>query len=130
VRTDPPPRNQPLRVVLGRAPEGSKVLPAIEMSGELPDVLDDLGGRGVMQLLVEGGATVAAEFHRARAVDRYVLYFAPAFFGGDDAVGMFAGPGAPTMEQLWRGRVVSVERLGDDVRMELEPLERQGLRAA
>ena len=57
-------------------------------------VLDELGGRGVLQVLVEGGATVARDFHRAGLVDRYVLYLAPALFGGDDARPLFAGPGA------------------------------------
>ena len=121
VRNEPLPDRQPLRVVLGHAPAGSRVVPAVEMSGDPASVLDELGGRGVLQLLVEGGARVAAAFHNAQVVDRYVLYLAPAFFGGDDAVPLFAGPGAPTVEQLWRGRVVSVERLGDDVRMEIAP---------
>jgi diaminohydroxyphosphoribosylaminopyrimidine deaminase / 5-amino-6-(5-phosphoribosylamino)uracil reductase len=130
VRTEPVPDRQPLRVVLGRVPEGSRVLPALELSGEPTEVLDELGGRGVLQLLVEGGAQVAAEFHRAQVVDRYVLYFAPALFGGEDAKAMFSGPGAPTIEQLWRGRIVSVERLGDDVRMELAPQGRDKLKVA
>jgi diaminohydroxyphosphoribosylaminopyrimidine deaminase / 5-amino-6-(5-phosphoribosylamino)uracil reductase len=130
VRTEPAPDRQPLRVVLGRVPEGSRVLPALELSGEPTDVLDELGGRGVLQLLVEGGAQVAAEFHRAQVVDRYVLYFAPALFGGEDAKAMFSGPGAPTIEQLWRGRIVSVARLGDDVRMELAPEGRDKLKVA
>ncbi len=121
VRNEPIPDRQPLRVVLGRAPAGSRVLPAVEMSGDPASVLDELGERGILQLLVEGGSRVAAAFHGAKVVDRYVLYLAPAFFGGDDAVPLFSGPGAPTIEQLWRGRVVSVERLGDDVRIEIAP---------
>lgn len=111
----------PLRVVLGTAPGDAKVQPAIEASGELGAVLDDLGGRGVLQLLVEGGAAVAHDFHAAGLVDRYVVYLAPAFFGGDDARGLFAGPGAPTIADVWRGRLVSVERLGDDLRVEVSP---------
>jgi diaminohydroxyphosphoribosylaminopyrimidine deaminase/5-amino-6-(5-phosphoribosylamino)uracil reductase len=120
VRTDPTPERQPLRVVLGRAPAGARVLPALEMSGELHEVLDDLGARGIIQVLVEGGATVAHAFHHDGVVDRYVIYLAPALFGGDDALPMFTGAGAPTMEGIWRGRLVSVIRLGDDVRLELE----------
>ena len=110
----------PRRVVLGKAPEGAKVFPALELDGPLENVLDELGSQGVLQLLVEGGATVAHAFHRAGLVDRYVLYLAPALFGGDDARGLFAGAGAPTMAELWRGRLVGVERLGDDIRVELE----------
>jgi diaminohydroxyphosphoribosylaminopyrimidine deaminase/5-amino-6-(5-phosphoribosylamino)uracil reductase len=112
-------RVQPLRVVLGRAPEGAKVHPALELSGPLGEVLDDLGRRGVLSVLVEGGATVAHDFHAAGLVDRYVLYLAPALFGGDDGHPLFAGPGAPTMGQVWRGRLVSVTQLGEDLRVEV-----------
>ncbi|HLY82715.1 MAG TPA: RibD family protein, partial [Acidimicrobiales bacterium] len=109
----------PLRVVLGAIPAGARVLPAISLSGDLGDVLDDLGGRGVLQLLVEGGPGVAAGFHRAGLVDRYVLYLAPAFAGGDGGPGLFRGAGAATMGDVWRGRILSVERLGPDLRVEL-----------
>jgi len=110
----------PRRVVLGRAPAGARVQPALELDGPLDEVLDDLGRQGVLQLLVEGGATVAHAFHQAGLVDRYVLYLAPALMGGDDGRGLFAGPGAPSIADLWRGRLVGVERLGDDLRVELE----------
>ena len=55
--------------------------PAVEMGGDLGDVLDRLGARGVLQVLVEGGASVAGVFHRAGLVDRYVFYLAPALPG-------------------------------------------------
>ena len=67
-----------------QAPAGAKVQPALEWAGELGGVLDELGGEGVLQVLVEGGATVARAFHAPGLVDRYVLYLAPALFGGDD----------------------------------------------
>ena len=110
---------QPLRVVLGRAPEAANVQPALELGGDLGGVLDELGKRGVLQLLVEGGATVAHEFHAAGLVDRYVLYLAPALFGGDDGAPLFAGPGAGTIADVWRGRLISVEQLGEDLRVEV-----------
>jgi diaminohydroxyphosphoribosylaminopyrimidine deaminase/5-amino-6-(5-phosphoribosylamino)uracil reductase len=113
--------DQPLRVVLGHAPEAARVQPAIEMSGDLGEILDDLGKRDVVQLLVEGGADVAARFHREGLVDRYVLYLAPVLFGGDDARPVLAGPGAPTIHDVWRGRVVATTQLGDDLRIDLEP---------
>jgi diaminohydroxyphosphoribosylaminopyrimidine deaminase / 5-amino-6-(5-phosphoribosylamino)uracil reductase len=130
VRVDDPsltvrhvPGRDPLRVVLGEAPLDARVRPALELSGELTDVLDELGRRGVVQALVEGGPTVAGRFHREGLVDRYVVYLAPALFGGNDAPGLFAGPGASSIDGLWRGRIANVERLGADLRIDLEPAE-------
>jgi diaminohydroxyphosphoribosylaminopyrimidine deaminase/5-amino-6-(5-phosphoribosylamino)uracil reductase len=114
-------RRQPLRVVLGHAPAGARVQPALELDGDLGAVLDELGRRRVIQLLVEGGAHVAAEFHRAGLVNRYVWYLAPVFLGGDDGWPVFAGAGATTMADAWRGRLVSVRLLGGDLRIDLEP---------
>ncbi len=111
----------PLRVVLGTAPASARVHPAVELGGPLGAVLDELGRRGVVQAMVEGGATVAGSFHRAGLVDRYVLYLAPALFGGDDGRPLLAGPGAATLAELWRGRITSVVRLGQDLRIELAP---------
>ncbi|MGD9751197.1 MAG: RibD family protein, partial [Acidimicrobiia bacterium] len=105
------------------APAGAKVHPCVELNGPLDAVLDELGRRGVLQLMVEGGATVAGALHRAGLVQRYVLYLAPALFGGSGTRGLFAGPAAPTMAELWRGHIVSIDRLGDDLRVVLEPGE-------
>ena len=113
--------DDPLRVVLGRAPSGARVHPCVELDGSLPDVLDELGRRGVVQAMVEGGATVAGAFHREGLVDRYVLYLAPALFGGDDGKPLMAGAGAATIDDVWRGRITNVEHLGDDLKVELEP---------
>jgi diaminohydroxyphosphoribosylaminopyrimidine deaminase/5-amino-6-(5-phosphoribosylamino)uracil reductase len=112
---------QPLRVVLGSAPDDARAQPLIELSGELDDALVDLAGRGVLQLMVEGGAHVAGAFHREGLIDRYVIYLAPALFGGDDARPLFSGPGAPTMGDIWRGEIVDVRQLGADVRIEMRP---------
>lgn len=112
----------PLRVVLGVVPDGARVQPCRQMSGELDAILDTLGGDGVLQLLVEGGAAVAGSFHRAGLVDRYVIYLAPALFSGDNARGLFTGEGAESIDDLWRGRFVSVDRVGDDLRIQMEPV--------
>ncbi len=130
VRTDDPALTvrhvagrDPLRVVLGQAPPGARVHPCVEMDGDLGDVLDALGARDVLQVLVEGGAGVAGAFHRAGLVDRYVVYLAPVLFGGDDAPGLFSGAGAATMSDVWRGRITRVTPLGDDIRVDLQPAE-------
>lgn len=127
VRTDDPSLTtrlvdgpSPRRVVLGTAPTDAKVHPCTEWNGPLPDLLDQLGRDGVVQLMVEGGARVAASFHQEDLVDRYVLYMAPAFMGGSDGTPLFAGDGAPTIADLWRGRLVSTRAVGDDIEVVID----------
>jgi len=124
VRDAPAPRGDPERIVLGEAPPNAKVRPCLEHRGDVEELLDDLGAQGHLQLLVEGGATVAHDLHARGLVDRYVLYLAPALFGGDDGRGVFAGPGASSIDDVWRGRILSVNRLGDDLRIDLDKGDR------
>jgi diaminohydroxyphosphoribosylaminopyrimidine deaminase/5-amino-6-(5-phosphoribosylamino)uracil reductase len=111
----------PAPYVLGRAPSDARIHPCTEWSGSLPDLLDTLGNEGVLQLMVEGGANVAAQFHAAGLIDRYVFHIAPVIMGGSDAVPAFAGDTAATLADVWRGRLVSTQRLGDDVEVVIEP---------
>ena len=120
VRDADAPRGDPERIVLGHAPEGARVRPCLEHHGDVGELLDQLGAKGHLQLLVEGGATVAHDLHARRLVDRYVLYVAPVLFGGDDGRPLFAGEGAATIEDVWRGRIRSVTRLGDDLRIDVD----------
>ncbi len=111
--------SNPARIVLGSVAPDARVRPCREYHGELPALLEQLADDGVVQLLVEGGAGVAASFHRAGLVDRYVVYVAPKLMGGDDAVPIFTGAGAASMADVWTGRFDSVMRFGDDIRIDL-----------
>ena len=111
----------PRRIVLGAIDASAKVHPCMQWTGTLPDLLDTLGKEGVVQLLVEGGARVAASFHRERLINQYILHIAPVIAGGDDAAGVFAGPAASTMADMWRGRIVSTTNLDGDIEIILEP---------
>jgi len=115
-----PDDTDPLRVVLGAAAADAAIHPCLERSGELGPILDELGSLGVLQLMVEGGSTVAGAFHRAGLVDRYVVYLAPTLFGGEDGTPLFSGPGAASISELRRGRIVEMRRLGDDLRLDME----------
>ena len=111
----------PRRIVLGKISDQALVHPCTQWTGTLPDLLDTLGKEGVVQLLVEGGARVAASFHRERLINQYIMHIAPVIAGGDNAAGVFAGPAAATMTDMWRGRVVSTTNLDGDIEIILEP---------
>ena len=111
----------PRRIVLGNISPDANIHPCTQWTGSLTELLDTLGNEGVVQLLVEGGARVAASFHRERLINQYIMHIAPVIAGGDNAAGVFAGPAAATMADMWRGRVVSTTNLDGDIEIILEP---------
>jgi diaminohydroxyphosphoribosylaminopyrimidine deaminase/5-amino-6-(5-phosphoribosylamino)uracil reductase len=111
---------EPLRVVLGHAPEGARVHPCWERQGGLGALLDELGEHDILQVLVEGGATVASAFIESGLVNHVVWYVAPALAGSSAGRGALAGLSTPSMASLRRARFVDVRRVGEDVRMDLE----------
>ncbi len=115
----------PRRIVLGTAPAGARVHPCLEWrterDGSLVELLEQLGGEGVVQLMVEGGAATLGAFHDAGLVDEYVLYLAPALLGGSGGTPSLAGTPAASIDDLWRGRLGTVDRLGDDLRVVVHP---------
>ena len=116
--------SDPLRVVLGRAPSTARVHPCLEWTGELTALLDELGRRDILQVVIEGGSAAVRSFYDEDLIDRYVVYVAPAFLAGGDMVPLLAGPTASSLAAMWRGRFVDVRRVGDDLRLDLIPHSR------
>ncbi len=110
----------PRRIVLGKVAADAKVNPCLEWNQSLSELLDTLGAEGVLQLMVEGGPTVAASFHRENLVNRYVMYIAPAFMGGTDGSPLFAGPGVTSINEMWRGSITSTRIVGDDIEIVID----------
>jgi diaminohydroxyphosphoribosylaminopyrimidine deaminase/5-amino-6-(5-phosphoribosylamino)uracil reductase len=83
---------------------------------DLHDLTRDLGERGVLELLVEGGPRLQASLWAAGLADRLVWYLAPLAIGGEGAPGLL-GSGAATLADARRLRLATVDRLGDDLRV-------------
>ena len=86
----------------------------------LPLLLGHLGKRDIQSVLLEGGATLAWSFVREGLVDRVIAYVAPKLIGGSDAAGMLVGEGFAPIERAVDLRIVRVDRVGVDVRMEAD----------
>ena len=83
---------------------------------DLHALLAELYEREALQLLLEGGATLAGSFVRQRLVDKVVGYHAPALLGAGPPV--LADAGVTTLAAALRLRLDDVRQLGDDVRVE------------
>lgn len=81
----------------------------------LAHLLRELGRRGVLSLLVEGGGVLHGSFFDQGLVDKVTAVLAPMIIGARDAPAAVAGRGAYRMADAVRLRDVTVERLGEDI---------------
>ena len=142
-RTDPPPRVPPLRVVFDRSARLSSQSTLVKTARETPtvvvttpsmrmpadleragveqicaedlhDALAQLKQRGVLSLMVEGGAGLAASFLAGDHVDRLVIFRAPVILGSG-ALGAFSGIASQEIKHAPRFSLLETRALDDDV---------------
>jgi diaminohydroxyphosphoribosylaminopyrimidine deaminase/5-amino-6-(5-phosphoribosylamino)uracil reductase len=82
---------------------------------DLAAVLENLYGRSLQSVLVEGGATVAGMFLEAGLVVKVSFFIAPLIIGGSDARPAVAGTGATRIADATRLRNVEITQHGSDV---------------
>jgi diaminohydroxyphosphoribosylaminopyrimidine deaminase/5-amino-6-(5-phosphoribosylamino)uracil reductase len=81
---------------------------------DLGALLDELGARNLLTLLVEGGGQVHGEFIAAGLADEVALFMAPKLIGAG-GVPLLGVEGPAKMADAWRLSAVSTKRLGDDI---------------
>ena len=118
--------HQPVPLILGRreipadAAVRSHPRPFLHRRGhDLSAVLAELSALGVHRVFVEGGPTLASAFVRDGLADEMLAYLAPVLLGGgrlalDDI-------GVSTIRDARRLRTVSIDLLGDDLRVIARP---------
>lgn len=87
---------------------------------DLNRVVRELAARGVNELLVESGATLAGAFVAEGLVDELIVYMAPHLMGGD-ARGMMNLPLLTRMDQRIELKYIDVRFVGDDLRITCRP---------
>ena len=87
---------------------------------DLRFVLEELGGRGIKGLLVEGGGETATRFVREGLADKMTLFYAPKLLGAE-GVPMIGALRATKVAESLRFSVSEVEKVGEDVAVTLYP---------
>jgi diaminohydroxyphosphoribosylaminopyrimidine deaminase / 5-amino-6-(5-phosphoribosylamino)uracil reductase len=82
---------------------------------DLKALMAVLGERGLISVLIEGGASVLGSAFDAQLVDKVVAMLAPRIIGGDTAPGAVGGAGALTLAAARLLGDVSVEQAGPDL---------------
>jgi diaminohydroxyphosphoribosylaminopyrimidine deaminase/5-amino-6-(5-phosphoribosylamino)uracil reductase len=99
-----------------------KVLVVPDAAGEWVDpaaAMAELGGLGIVDLLVEGGPRLAGSLWAAELVDRLVIYLGARLAGG---VGRPAFEGVlATLADARPIRIAAVRRVGPDIRVDAAP---------
>lgn len=118
---------QPVPVVIGlrEVPRDAQVfahpVEAVEFAThDLQAVLASLAARRIRHVFVEGGPTLASAFIAAGLVDELVVYIAPTLIGGERTA--LTDLNISHITQQRRLRFVSVDTLGDDLRIIARPL--------
>ena len=90
---------------------------------DLASMLTDLAQRGINELHVEAGHKLSGSFVREGLVDEFLVYQAPKLLGAGHGLASF-GP-IETLDEALALRFVSVDRLGDDLRLIARPPGRE-----
>ncbi len=106
----------------GVAPDTAEVvvLPNANGKVELPRMLEELARRGINELHVEAGSRLNGSLVRERCVDEYLIYLNPSFLG-EGAQGMLDLPAFSSLQERIALRIVSLDRLGEDLRLVARP---------
>ena len=87
----------------------------------LAALLQSLGGQGLNEVVVEGGAEVIAALLAAGLVDELLVCVAPLVIGGRDAPGPVGGSGIDRLALAPRFELASVEQLSGDIWITARP---------
>jgi len=81
-------------------------------------LMRELGRRGVVSVLLEGGSTLNASALREGIVDRLLLFFAPKIIGGQRTPGVIGGEGVSRVKDAELVKILRVRRIGPDLLIE------------
>ncbi len=96
------------------------VVPEQQERIDLQAAMRELGSRGIQSVLLEGGATLAAEALKGGVVDRAAVFIAPKLLGGSDGSAVLAGAGCTRLQDAIQLKGIRLQQFADDILVEGE----------
>ncbi len=119
---------EPWRVIVGTSvPKNSNVLTdeaserTLVMNDPLKKIMRDLGKRGILHVLCEGGGEMAGSLVRAGLVDEFAIFMAPSLLGGEGVPAF--GKAGWTLKEMPLLRFQTLEKYGEDVLIRALPVK-------
>jgi len=81
---------------------------------DMSSLLEELGRRGIVNLMVEGGGIVLGSLFDAGLVDKVYAFIAPVIIGGQEAASPVEGQGIELMTKAWGIDRSSLQSIGPD----------------
>lgn len=85
---------------------------------DLKSCLSQLGGMGMMNLLVEGGSKINGSFLDEGLIDKFLLFMSPKLLGDNQALGIFGGSGVANLREAILLKEFKARRIGGDILVE------------
>jgi diaminohydroxyphosphoribosylaminopyrimidine deaminase/5-amino-6-(5-phosphoribosylamino)uracil reductase len=103
--------------------QGAEIVgvPHSEHELDLVSILQELGKRGVLGLLVEGGSSVHWSFVSRHLVDKFLFIIAPLVLGGKNSVPSIGGKGYAGVGEALKFKLRKSYFIGPDMILEFYP---------
>ncbi|WP_347549789.1 bifunctional diaminohydroxyphosphoribosylaminopyrimidine deaminase/5-amino-6-(5-phosphoribosylamino)uracil reductase RibD [Pseudalkalibacillus hwajinpoensis] len=98
-------------------PDHVRLIGISEKQIQIKEVLKILGENQITSLFVEGGAEVNASFLESQSFEQVITYIAPKLIGGRQSPSSFGGTGFSRMNDAVDLEMLSVDQIGDDIRV-------------
>lgn len=80
---------------------------------DLKDVLEKLGEKGIISVLVEGGGKIFTEFIKQKLADKVYIFIAPKILG--KGIASIGDVGIRSIREIINLKEISIQNFGDDV---------------
>ncbi len=112
-------RSQKNKKIKALKDKGAEVLPLPSKKGmvDLKALMEELGKRGITNLIIEGGSTLVASAIKDGIVDKVALFYAPKILG-KEGLSMIGGLGIKRLSEAICLRKLQCKNIGEDILVE------------